>query len=142
MVVRRPAAKTAARREEAARGSARKVAMTPAKMARLIREGKVPAHYAVFKSDGNDAVQAWIDLLPDWQSARARRIDAVVTRQMRNVHKAVRWHGAWYGVPGRSWFLAITSFKAHLKLVFLDGDSLVTPSARFKWRRSPSAPST
>jgi hypothetical protein len=52
------------------------------------------------KSEGDGAVQAWIDLLPDWQSARARRVDAVVTRQAPNVHKAIKWHGVWYGVPG------------------------------------------
>lgn len=83
-----------------------------------------PAHYAIPKSDGDAAVQAWIDLLPDWQSDRARRLDAVVTRRFPAVHKAVRWHGVWYGVPGRGWFLAVASFRRHLKLVFFDGASL------------------
>jgi hypothetical protein len=96
-------------------------------MSRLIRAGKVPPHYAVPKSEGDAAVQAWIDLLPEWQAARARRIDAIVTRAMPRVHQAVRWHGAWYGVPGGGWFLAIASFKTHLKLVFFDGASL-TPA--------------
>lgn len=118
------AIRAAARRVAAKPPNRGKPTMTAAKMANLIREGKVPAHYAVAKSEGNGAVQAWIDLLPDWQSTRARRIDAVVTRQMPNAHKAVRWHGAWYGVPGQGWFLAIASFKAHLKLVFFDGASL------------------
>jgi hypothetical protein len=27
---------------------------------------ELPAHYAVPKADGDGAVQAWIDLLPDW----------------------------------------------------------------------------
>lgn len=96
---------------------------------RMYKSGKSgayrpPPHYAVSKSDGDEPIQAWIDLLPGWQTARARRIDVVVTRQMPDVHKAVKWHGAWYGVPGRGWFLAVASFKAHLKLVFLDGTSL------------------
>jgi hypothetical protein len=107
--------------------TARKRPMTPARMAALVREGKVPAHYAVAKSDGASAVRAWIDLLPEWQSALARRIDAVVTHAMRDAHRAVKWHGAWYGVPGRGWFLAVASFRAHLKLVFFDGASL-TPA--------------
>ena len=47
-----------------------------------------------------DAVQVWIDLLPNWQSDRACRVAAVVTRQVPNVHKAVKWHEVWYGVPG------------------------------------------
>jgi hypothetical protein len=38
---------------------------------------KLPAHYAVLKSEGDGAVQPRIHLLPDWQSARARRVDAV-----------------------------------------------------------------
>jgi hypothetical protein len=84
----------------------------------------LPAHYAIPKSEGDGAVQAWIDLLPDWQTVRARRVDAIVTREVKNVHKAVKWHGAWYGVPGKGWFLALFSFKAHLKLVFFDGASL------------------
>lgn len=102
-------------------------AVTPAKMRELIRTGKVRPHYAVAKADGDAAVQAWIDLLPEWQSVRARRVDAMVTKSMRGAHKAVRWHGAWYGVPGGGWFLAMASFKAHLKLVFFDGASLTPP---------------
>jgi len=112
------------RKAAAASSSGRKPTMTPAKMAGLVREGKVPRHYAVPKSEGDGAVQAWIDLLPDWQSDRARSVDAAVTRQMPNVHKAIKWHVAWYGVPGKGWFLALGSFKAHLKLVFFDGASL------------------
>jgi hypothetical protein len=51
-------------------------------------------------TEGDGAVQAWIDFLPEWQTAHARRVDAVVTRQAPNVHKAIiKWHGAWYGVP-------------------------------------------
>ena len=56
----------------------------------------LPPQYAVAKSDGNDAVQAWIDLLPEWQTAQARRVDAVVTHVLPEVHKAVKWHGVWY----------------------------------------------
>jgi hypothetical protein len=51
-------------------------------------------------------------LLPDWHTARARRL----TLQAPNVHKAIEWHEAWYGQdlnrrakmdieegPGRTW---------------------------------------
>jgi hypothetical protein len=37
--------------------------------------------------------------LPEWQTACARRVDPVVTREVKNV-QAVKWHGVWYGVPG------------------------------------------
>jgi len=110
-----------------ARPSSRKRAVTPAKMRDLIRRGKVPPHYAIAKSEGDAAVQAWIELLPEWQSARAKRVDAAATRAMRHVRKAVRWHGAWYGVPGGGWILAMASFRAHLKILFFDGASLAPP---------------
>ena len=51
------------------------------------------SHYAVPKAEGDGAVQAWIDLLPELQTAHARLVDAVVTRQAPNVHKAIKWHG-------------------------------------------------
>jgi hypothetical protein len=98
----------------------------PVKPERKARVSKqpLPAHYAVPKSDGDEAAQAWIDLLPDWQRDRARRLDAIATREVPGMNKAVKWHCIWYGVPGRGWILAIGSLKAHLKLVFLDGASL------------------
>ena len=34
------------------------------------------------------------------QTAHACRVDAVAARQAPNVHKAIKRHGAWSGVPG------------------------------------------
>ena len=51
--------------------------------------------YGVLKAEGDGAMQAWIDHLPEWQTAHARRVDAVVTRQVKNVYKAVKWHEVW-----------------------------------------------
>jgi hypothetical protein len=102
--------------------------VTPSsKVRKKARPYRPPAHYAAPKGDGDAAVRAWIALLPEWQSARARRIDAVVTGRMPDVHEAVKWHGIWYGVPGGGWLLAVASFKAHLKLVFFDGAALEPP---------------
>lgn len=70
-------------------------------------------------------MQAWIDLLPGWQADQARRVDAVVARVLPDVHKAVKWHRFWYGVPRQGWILAGFAFKAHVKLAFFDGASLV-----------------
>ena len=60
-VAKRAAAKRvaakAAKPQAVAKSSARKPTKAAAK--------KPPAHYAVPKSDGAGAVQAWIDLLPD-----------------------------------------------------------------------------
>jgi hypothetical protein len=40
--------------------------------------------------------------------------------------------------PGQGWFLAVASFKAHLKLVFFDGASL-TPVPRVHLATKPHA---
>lgn len=102
-----------------------KKSVDAATMAQLIKDGKVPPQYAVPKSDGHDAIHAWIDLLADaWKQDRARRIDAIVTRVFPDVHKAIKWHGLWYGTPGQGWFLAVNAFKAYLKLTFMNGESL------------------
>jgi hypothetical protein len=90
-----------------------------------------PAHKKVAKADGDAPVQAWIGLLPEWQAAVVRRVDAVVARSVPGLSKAIKWRSAMYGVPGGGWFLSIGSFKQHVKLVFFDGVRLkpVPPSA-------------
>jgi hypothetical protein len=60
----------------------------------LIAEGVLPPHYGVGKSDGDAALQAWIGLLPDWQSSRAAQIDAIVTSEVAPLAKAIRYNGA------------------------------------------------
>lgn len=95
--------------------------------ARLVAEGKVPAHYAVGKADGDTPVQRWIGLLPDWQAERARRIDQILSREIDPLAKAVRYNGAWYGVAGNSFFLALNGLKRHLKVTFFDGQALDPP---------------
>jgi hypothetical protein len=54
----------------------------------------------VSHSEGDGTVQAWIDLLTEWQTAHAPRVDAIVARQARKLYKAIKRHGAWYGVRG------------------------------------------
>jgi len=120
----KPSAGQSVARSSRRKSSGRMRSVDAATMAVLIREGKVPRHYAVLKSEGAGAVKQWIALLPGWQSARARRIDAVVTRAVPKVRKAVKWHGAWYGTPGGGWFLGIASLKHYLKLAFVDGAHL------------------
>ncbi|WP_443747148.1 DUF1801 domain-containing protein [Asticcacaulis solisilvae] len=87
-----------------------------------------PAHYAVPKSDGDAAVQAWIDLLPaGWKQDRARLVDRIVTETFPEVQKAIKWHVAFYGKSGGGWIMAMAPFKAHIKLNFFDGVHLDPP---------------
>ena len=78
---------------------------------KAIGKKPMPAHYAVPKSDGDEAVQAWIDLLPaGWKQDRARLIDRIVTETFPEVKKAIKWHVVFYGVPGGGWMMAMAPF--------------------------------
>jgi hypothetical protein len=66
----------------------------------------LPAHYAIFKSEGQGAVQAWIDLLPDRQTDCARRVGTITTCQAFKMARGppVSFNGQEFAVRGlRKW---------------------------------------
>lgn len=90
------------------------------------------------KSDGDAGVQAYIASMEPWQSAIAKRIDALVVKHVPGVRKAVRWHCPFYGVEGQGWFLAFAAFQRHIKFSFFKGALLnpVPPVGHIKDGRS------
>ena len=100
------------------------------------RKARKPA--SLPKSDGDAGVQAYIASMEPWQAAIAKRVDALVTKHVLGVCKAVRWHCPFYGVEGQGWFLAFAAFQRHVKFTFFKGASLtpVPPIGRIKDVRS------
>lgn len=90
------------------------------------------------KSDGAAGVKAYMASLEPWQSAIARRVDALVVKRVPRVRKAMRWHCPFYGVEGQGWFLAVAAFKHHIKFTFFKGTSLhpIPPVGKIKEVRS------
>jgi hypothetical protein len=78
----------------------------------------------IAKADGDAPVQAYIAAIPDWKRDVGRRIDALVTRTVPGLRKAVRWNSPFYGVEGQGWFLAFHCFTNHVKVTFFRGTSL------------------
>lgn len=78
----------------------------------------------IAKADGDAPVQAYIDAIPGWKRETARRLDALVTRAVPGVHKAVRWNSPMYGVKDRGWFLSFHVFTRYVKVTFFKGTSL------------------
>jgi hypothetical protein len=78
------------------------------------------------KGDGEAPVRAFIAAMPGWKRDVGRRLDALITRTVPNVRKAVRWNSPFYGVEGRGWFLAFHCFAKYVKVTFLRG-SLLDP---------------
>ncbi|MFO0803845.1 MAG: DUF1801 domain-containing protein [Gemmataceae bacterium] len=92
----------------------------PAKPAKLLSGGNPQ----IAKGDGDAPVQAYIAAMPGWKSDLGRRLDALITRAVPSVQKAVKWNSPFYGVEGRGWFLSFHVFTKYLKVSFFAGTSL------------------
>jgi hypothetical protein len=78
----------------------------------------------IAKADGNAPVQAYIAAMPDWKRGVGRRIDALISRIVPDVCKAVRWNSPFYGVEDQGWFLAFHVFTRAVKVSFFRGTLL------------------
>ena len=78
----------------------------------------------IAKGDGDAPVQAYLSAVPGWKQDIGRRIDAIVTREVRSVRKAVKWNSPFYGVDGKGWFLNFHCFTKYVKVAFFKGASL------------------
>ena len=76
------------------------------------------------KGDGEAPVQAYLAAMPGWKSAVGRRLDALVTRAVPHVHKAVKWNSPLYGIEGDGWFLSFHCYDRYIKVAFFRGTSL------------------
>jgi hypothetical protein len=78
----------------------------------------------IAKGDGDAPVQAYVAAMPGWKSEAGRRLDALITRTIPDVRKAVRWNSPFYGVEGRGWFLSFHCYARYIKLAFFRGAAL------------------
>jgi len=79
----------------------------------------------IAKADGEAPVRAYIAAMPGWKRDIGRRLDALVTRAVPGVRKAVKWNSPFYGIEGRGWFLAFHVFTRAVKVTFFHGASLL-----------------
>lgn len=76
------------------------------------------------KGDGRAPVRAYIEAIPGWKRDVGRRIDAIVTREVPRVRKAVKWNSLFYGMEDQGWFLNVHCFTKYVKVAFFNGASL------------------
>ena len=53
-----------------------------------------------------------------------RRLDAIITRTIPDVRKAVKWNSPFYGIEEGHWFLSFHCFNKYIKVAFFRGASL------------------
>jgi hypothetical protein len=81
----------------------------------------------IAKGYGDAPVQAYIAAMPGWKREVGRRLDALITRTVPAVHKAVKWNSPFYGIEGEGWFLNFHCFTKYVKVAFFRGTSLRPP---------------
>jgi hypothetical protein len=108
-----------------------KAPRTTAKTEKPVREDNVATprllaggNPQIAKGDGDAPVQAYIAAMPGWKSKVGQRLDALVTRELPDVRKAVKWNSPLYGIEGRGWFLGVHCFTSYIKLAFFHGAAL------------------
>jgi hypothetical protein len=78
----------------------------------------------IAKGYGDAPIKAYLAAMPGWKSDVGRRLDALITRTVPGVHKAVKWNSPFYGVEDKSWFLSMHCFTKYIKVGFFRGTSL------------------
>ena len=78
----------------------------------------------IAKGDGDAPVQAYLAAIPGWKRDVGKRLDAIITRNVPHVRKAVKWNSPFYGVAGQGWFLSFHIFTKYVKVGFFRGASL------------------
>jgi hypothetical protein len=125
--------KTAASKNDTGNGKSRS-ASTKAKRSTSAK-GKPPSTKAgprllsgenpqIAKGEGDAPIQAYIAAVPGWKQAVCRRFDALVTRTVPGVRKAVKWNSPFYGIEGQGWFLSFHCFTKYVKVGFFRGSAL------------------
>ena len=85
----------------------------------------------IAKGEGDAPVQAYIAAMPEWKHEIGRRLDTLITRNVPDVRKAVKWNSPFYGIEGQGWFLSFHVYARYVKVTFFNGASLrpVPPGA-------------
>jgi len=119
----------------AKKAAAKRVAAGPRKMApkspakSSARSSAKPALLAggnpqIAKGYGDAPVQAYIAAMPGWKRDVGHRLDALITRTVPGVAKAVKWNSPFYGIEDGVWFLSFHCFAKYVKVAFFRGASL------------------
>jgi len=81
----------------------------------------------IAKGEGDAVVQRYIAAMPGWKRDIGERLDAIITREVPGVRKAVKWNTPLYGAPDgppQTWFASFHCFTNYVKVTFFRGASL------------------
>ena len=76
------------------------------------------------KGYGDGPVQQYIAAMPGWKRAVGENLDALITRTVPDVCKAVKWNTPFYGLEGAGYFTAYYCYRKYVQVTFFSGTSL------------------
>lgn len=78
-------------------------------------------------SESHDVIDAWMrSQMPDLQPI-VTRLDGLIRDTLSDLHYAVKWKKAYYGVPGRGWVIEMVAYDVSVNIVFLGGADFDSP---------------
>jgi hypothetical protein len=78
----------------------------------------------IAKGEGTAPVKAYIAAMPGWKRGVGRRLDALISRAVPGIEKAVKWNSPFYGMELSGWFLSFHCFDKYVKVAFFRGAEL------------------
>jgi hypothetical protein len=105
----------------------------PAKrVAKTAREAAKPkllsgGNPQIAKAYGDPPVQTYIAAVSGWRGDVCKQLDAIITRSVPRVKKAVKWNSPFYGRIENVWFCSFHVFTRYVKVAFFQGASLKPP---------------
>ena len=93
-------------------------------MAKAKRTRLAGGNPRVAKADGDAPVRSYIAAMPGWKRGVGRRLDALISRTVPKVRKAVKWNSPFYGIDGQGWIIAFHVYARYVKVTFFKGTSL------------------
>jgi hypothetical protein len=78
----------------------------------------------ISKGYGDAPVRAYLAALRGWKKTVGRKLDALISRTVPTVSKAVKYNSPLYGMDGHTWFLSFHCFDAYIKVTFFRGTEL------------------
>ena len=81
------------------------------------------------KGYGDEPVKAYLDAMPGWKQDVGRKLDALITKAVPKVRKAVKWNTPLYGAGDeeQGCFTSFHCFERYIKVTFFNGASLDPP---------------
>lgn len=74
-------------------------------------------------------MRAYLDAVPGWKQQVCQSIDAIVSKAVPGIEKAIRWNSPFYGMEKDCWFLSFHCFDRYVKINCSRGAELDPPPA-------------